>query len=154
MTHSTRLPTFASANKSLIFCPETPWDIQWNRKQEENECKLTKHSTDRLYWNFEHVAYTWWWFSFYLCMLIHMSHNRGLVFRGTHYTKSPLITPTALTLIIHATKQQKKKKKKKEIQSVSFGWILISSILIIICCMTDKSTAHAAVVEISAQILE
>lgn len=55
-------------------------------------------------------------------MLIHMSHNRGLVFRGTHYTKSPLITPTALTLIIHATKQQKK-KEEEERNTVCLVWL-------------------------------
>lgn len=25
-----------------IFNPRTPWGVQWNRKQEENECKRTK----------------------------------------------------------------------------------------------------------------
>lgn len=90
------------------ICPETQWDMQWNRKPEENECKLTKQSTDR-HWNFEHVAYTWWFFLF----MHAYSHEPQLqtCFPWHPWYKVPLITPTACIHKIHATKKKKEKKK-------------------------------------------
>lgn len=36
-------------SKAEYFSLETPWDVKRNKKQEENDCKLTKESQTKSY---------------------------------------------------------------------------------------------------------
>lgn len=92
-----------------IFCPETLWDSQRNRKQEENECKRTQKQDKTMHWNFEHVAYTWWWFSLFMRAYSHEPQSQTCFPCHALY-RVPHITPTVGTYTKSMIQSKRKKK--------------------------------------------
>lgn len=93
-----------------IFCPETLWDSQRNRKPEENEGKRTQKQDKNMHWNFEHVAYTWWWFSLFMRAYSHEPQSQTCFPCHALY-RVPHITPTVGTYTKSVIQSKRKKKE-------------------------------------------
>lgn len=90
MRHSFSHPPH-SCSKNSIISPENTMRHTVEQKMRKISVSWVKVEHKQLWTCGLHVMMI----SLYLCMLIHMSHNCRLVFRGAHYTEDPHISPTA-----------------------------------------------------------